>query len=349
MDYEWHIVQPYPPSRLSGYFGASVDNMKSTQDVCNWTSTLISLNNQKSYLEDLLSKTATTLNALRDRQTRNERALSANPAPRSKRKKILQNRWRTDKTIKTCENEEKVILNCLEVCQSNIMTLEALIYPAEASFALADGNWSSSRSYITVDDSIETGVEWDTGWTDQAGTVSPFDKPSSHHSDPLEDVPPESAVEENWMTTAGTSSDASSYFQPHSFQALAAIPGPPPDTDQLQFQSGLSAEAVCFEPYVGCDATSTEEELDKLSISGLLASKRAQKTQSGRPERKRRLADSVVSPIFALPTEHEHEHQRREVRPRPAHRGVSCGPVERHTAGEEWDAAGPSMRRTQSL
>jgi hypothetical protein len=354
MDHEWQLAQPYPPSRLSGYFDAFVENMKSTQDACNWTLTLISLQNQKSYLEDLLSKTATTLNALRDRQTRNERALSTNPTPRSKRKKILQNRWRTDKTIKTCENEEKVILDCLEVCHSNMKTLEALIYPTEPCFTLADGNWSSNRSYMTVDDTFETGVEWDTGWTDQGGTVSPFDKPASHGPVFTDDIAPESPVGESWMMNAAPSTNMPANIPPHPFETLAAIPLPPLDAAPLQFHSGLSPEAVSFEPTMDCDASSTEERLDRLSLSGLLASKRGQRVQSGRLERKRRLAEAAISPLFACPTEygpemeHETEHEDEHVSAGPARRGVSCGPTPRPSE-EEWEVPAALMKRTQSL
>lgn len=54
----------------------------------SWTNKLAELREQSRYLEDFLSKKGTILNALRDRETRNERLLSLNPTLRAKRKKI---------------------------------------------------------------------------------------------------------------------------------------------------------------------------------------------------------------------------------------------------------------------
>ncbi|KAF1993589.1 hypothetical protein P154DRAFT_540282 [Amniculicola lignicola CBS 123094] len=269
MEYGAQPLRPYSPDRLSGYFDAFVQNTQTMHDPSTWNSTLLCLKNQKGYLEDLLSKTATTLNALRDKQTRNERALSTNPAPRTKKKKILQNRWRTDKTITTCENEERVILDCLQVCSSNISTLESLFSPPDASSTAAEYN-SGTSAYT---ESIDTDFDWNNGWADGGG-VSPFQRECRN---PLlmDDIPPEAGLE----SMARTDEPKRPLIPPrvHSPPPSVALLAVPPNTAYSQFHhSTLSPAAACFEPSI-THSTPLEEkpiDLDKLSISGLLATKR---------------------------------------------------------------------------
>lgn len=161
---------PYYAPQFPGYLDTFVPQSSTVQDASAWMPTLNALRGQRGYLENLLAKAATKINALRDKQMRNERIASANPEyPRAKRKKISQNQWRTNKTIKTCENEEKVILECLQVCRCNIDTLESLLYPAGCPPGIVDLN--SPNSYAGSDFS---GVQWTSGWTDDDEPISPF-------------------------------------------------------------------------------------------------------------------------------------------------------------------------------
>ncbi|KAF2240953.1 hypothetical protein BU26DRAFT_572191 [Trematosphaeria pertusa] len=285
-------MDPYTPRRMSGYFHAYVENTQDMYDSSAWMPTLASLHSQKGYLEGLLSKTATTLNALRDRQTRNERALSTNPTPRSKRKKIQQNRWRTNKTIQTCENEEKVILDCLQVCTSNIHTLESIINPTDLSSTAA--TYSSSKSYSKYADSESTDFDW-YGWTDDA-PISPFQK-ERERSLVVDEIPPEARWDEIVYETKITRE----LKRPPPLRPCLRAPRDedslpaPPNTAQTQFQhSSLSPEADVFEPSVThtpCDG-GLPKELDKLSLSGLWASKRMRLIQ------KRRFSDAAIGHLF---------------------------------------------------
>ena len=212
MDFGVQTVDPYASYQQSGYFDAVVQPTPGPQQNDTWSTTLMTLYNQRSYLEGLLSKTATTLNALRDKQTRNERVLVAYTGPRSKKKKVLQNRWRTEKTIKTCENEERVIIGCLQVCQSNINTLESMMHTTESSTTAAEYDWSTCQSYIETEST--TDFDWN-GWDDCG--VSPFQKPC-HHPLVLDEVPP----------------DSPACCDPASMPASSRKPPPLPPRDRVQ-------------------------------------------------------------------------------------------------------------------
>lgn len=298
MDSGAHPVNPYSPRRISGCFDAFVQNTQATQDPSTWMTTLTCLRNQKGYLEDVLSKTSTTLNALRDRQTRNERALSTNPTPRSRKKKILQNRWRTDKTIKTCENEERVVLDCLHVCQNNISTLESIIHPTDTSSIAAENTSSPYQSYWDTNPT-STDFDWN-GWADDGG-ISPFQRACQRPMS-RDGISPEAGLENAALGVPVTTGKRLRRLPPRSrppLQASDMVPPPPPNTAYTQFHSTLSPEAACFEPSVMHNAPHVVEqgrkELDKLSISGLLASKRVQKIQL---EQKRRFSDAAIGHMF---------------------------------------------------
>lgn len=277
MEYGVGSATPYSPDRESCYFDASVHNTQMMQNLNTWVPTLNNLRGQKDYLEGLLSKTATTLNALRDRQTRNQRVLSTNPTPRSKRKKIQQDRWRTSKTIQTCENEEKVILDCLQVCENNMHTLEAVIYPPDSS-------WDNAEYYgrTSYGDSDTTSFDWQ-GWTDDAA-ISPF-KQTRNDPLPLENIAPD--------TTAGCA--RAEIRRPLPLRAQS-IPGPgsaflvaPPNSAHTDFT--LSPQAATFRPsaaHLQLPVTQLARELDKLMIYGLLAPKRVHS------DLKYRLSDEAV-------------------------------------------------------
>ena len=288
-----HGVGPTPlyyPQRPFEYWDSYPPFAQPRCDPGNWMNTLASLRDQQGYLEHLLSKTATTLNALRDRQTRNERALSTNPRPRAKKKKILQNRWRTDKTIKTCENEERVIVNCLQACRRNINTLEAVVQSTAPSTA---AEYVSCAGYCYTDTaSTATEFDWN-GWADD-NSVSPFQK-HCHHSFMVDEVAPDSDLKGPRPDNAVPTNRKGPPVPP---LARSTVPPPPPNTARPRFYSLLSPEAACFEPSVTGDefpCTGTRNAIDKLSISGLLASKRVQRLQS---REKRRFSDAALSHIF---------------------------------------------------
>ncbi|KAF2871375.1 hypothetical protein BDV95DRAFT_606813 [Massariosphaeria phaeospora] len=261
----------YCPERLSGYSGSYVPNTQAIYNSADWMSTLTSLQNEKGYLEGLLSKTVTTLNALRDKQTRNERSLIANPSPRTKKKKIQQNRWRTDKTIKTCEKEEKTVLDCLQVCKNNISTLETIFKQMEMSSTAADCYSSDRCSYS---ESATTAFDWN-GWADE-GDMSPFQK-RSHRAFSFPSIPPEVRVDEIHLGEAVAAETRRPPRLPPRRRApppAAVLPPVPPNSAHIQFHhSTLSPDAACFEPSIThYPHADKKPELDKLSISGLLSS-----------------------------------------------------------------------------
>jgi len=167
MEYQTPFANSSPVLPPLSYFDIVSSQIQYTHDISNWSSTLNELHCQQKYLDGLLSKTATTLNALRDRQTRTEHVLTGLPFPRSKRKKIQQDKWRTNKTIKTCENEERVIINCLHTCTHNIKALEAMMQ-------LTAHVLTTTAKYTSMNDAA----------------VSPFQK-ERERSLPNDEIPPE--------------------------------------------------------------------------------------------------------------------------------------------------------------
>lgn len=266
-------------------------------ELSGWGATLVCLREEKGYLEGLLSKTATTLNALRERQTRNERTLDSHTLSKHKKKKVLQARWRVNKTIQTCEKEERVILDCLQVCTSNINTLQAMLSPEDQSSMAAE--YDSSTSFVG---SEQTAFSW-AGWTDNS-PISPFQK-SREGPFATDEVAPEThleGVEADHVSMAGVNRPL-----PPRPLALAAPAETmclvPPNTARTEYlHSALSPEAAVFEPSVTHNAPDDNKglarELDKLSISGLLASKRMRMIQ------KRRFSDVAIGHLFRRLSRH---------------------------------------------
>lgn len=253
---------PYSAVCLPGYIGGAM-HIPSIAQHPNNLATLLYLYNQKTYLEDLLSQKATILHALRDKHSRIERSLSVNTNPRSKRKKVEQNRWRTERTIKTCEDEERAILDCLRVCSSNIKTLDSIINPTDAS-----------SSYMESA-STPTDFDWN-GWAD-GGDTSPFLRKARRPAI-VDDISPETCI----LITGKKGPP----LPPRSRPTVSApVPPAPPNTARTQCTLSLSPTAPCFEPRASHEAPSREEwikDLDKLSISGLLASKRVRRLETDR-------------------------------------------------------------------
>ncbi|KAL5379260.1 hypothetical protein DPSP01_008535 [Paraphaeosphaeria sporulosa] len=293
MDYGVRPVISYSPDRLSDCFDACVHNTQMMHNLEKWGPALHNLRGQKGYLEGMLSKTVTTLNALRDRQTRNQCILSTNPTPRTKRKKIQQDRWRTDKTIQTCENEEKIILDCLRVCENNIQTLEAIIYPPESSLNSAEHYGSNSYGELDT-----ASFDWQ-GWTDDL-VISPFERTRTGPL-PLDEVSPD--------TMAGCT-------QPRSAFLVA-----PPNSAYTKFMP--RPEATTFKPsaaHMQLSVTQLARELDKLTISGFLASKRMSSIH------RRRFSDEAIA-FRRFPS---------TVEPTPTRKGSSSSwPGQRRLRGNE--------------
>ncbi|KAF2179993.1 hypothetical protein K469DRAFT_693478 [Zopfia rhizophila CBS 207.26] len=294
MEYGVPPVNLYSPNRLSGYFDAFVQNINAIEDPNTWNATLTSLRNQKRYLGDLLSKTVTTLNALRDRQSRNERLLTSNPGPRSKKKKILHNRLRTDKTIKRCENEEQVILDCLQVCRTNIHTLEAIVNPTDTSSTAADYGTTTTKSGPSYATPVTMEFDWN-GWADTQDGFSPFHREARKVAFLDECVPDMDAVSEGTVFGNISTAPIPPPLSPRSQGRLSSVPPPPvPPNTACRTHSALSPMAACFEPSIGQYQYAEERgpDLDKLTISGLLASNGVRKTQ------KRRFSDAAINHTF---------------------------------------------------
>jgi len=307
---------------MSGYFDDYLQNLQTMQNLqaaqntqamynTNWTTTLVELQNQKSYLEDLLCKTAIKLNALRERHMRNERALNDDPRPRLKKRKIQQNQWRTDKTIKTCEKEERVILDCLRVCETNINTLVSILYPAEASSVAAGYSLSESWASHHDTESSATDIEWN-GWNGWVGAeaVSPFQR-ETRRPVSVTSIPPEVSVEGVCPSNTNISDGKPPPLPPRiclqpALDVEPAVPPPPPNTARsTQSHLTLSPAAETFRPDSSGDDVEVEacsEVIDKLSISSLLASKHVQKLRAAQ---KRRFADAALSHLFTRLSEHK--------------------------------------------
>jgi len=330
-------VNPYAPAWPSSHLDTLIQNPQTIHDPYTWILTLTYLRNQQGYLDDLLSKTAIRLNALRDRQSRNDRILSTHPGPRSKRKKMLQNRWRTGKTIQTCENEERAILGCLQVCKNNIQILES-INLASAS-RVTDYNPRKSKYSNTESSTMNLHCD---SWADDVPT-SPS-REGKQHAFVLGKILPECLQGLRLggplaqTTTAATNKRPPSlpprvHIAPSSMQP----PSPPPNTARPHIDSLLSPEAICFEPSVTHTAPNNERplnELDKLSISGLLASKHMLRIQ------KQRFPDATIGHIF----------RRLSVDAKPGHgrERKSWGPdgQQYHVKAARW---APTRKRTRSF
>ncbi|KAF2121346.1 hypothetical protein BDV96DRAFT_209823 [Lophiotrema nucula] len=294
MDYGTPQIEHFSPRQLSGYFESIVDNTQSAHDANTWMCTLATLQHQKNYLEALLSKTAITLNVLRDKQTRHERSLGFSPTTRSKKKKVQHQKWRTSKTIQTCENEERAILDCLGVCRRNIHTLESMLHPIVTSSTAADYDYTSSHSKTSYTDSADICFDWKNGWAEDGG-ISPFQQ-QCRRPLVMDDMPPKACFDGDTLV------DKSSYTKrPPPLPtrtivppAVPALPVPPNTASSNNQYSTLSAEAESFEPSVTHYPPSDEilEMLDKLSISGFLASKRVQRLQ------RRRFSNAAIGHIF---------------------------------------------------
>lgn len=342
MEYGVRPAGSYHPRRPSGYFDAFVQDTQITQNSGTWLMTLACLKSQKRYLDDVLSKTATTLNALRDRQSRNDRVLSATLGPRSKKKKISQNRWRTDKTIKTCENEERVIVECLQVCENNIHTLESILYPMGTWTTVASRNLAHSKHSHT--DSATTNFDWN-GWEDE-GPTSPFQRQKQQHALILDEIPPEAHIH---GISVGSPSTFRKAFAPrhppplspcvHARPLERLLPVPPGAAQLQSHHSVLSPEATPFEPHRSQTPIieRTQIELDKLSISGLLASKRMCQILG------RRCSDAAIEHVFQGLL-----HDRRpDVE--TTHEGMNWGPDPRqYHAGRSSAVTATPVKRPRS-
>lgn len=216
----------------------------------SWTNKFVELREQKRYLEEFLSKKVTTLNTLRDKETRNERALSLNPTPRSKRKKIQQNNFRTRKTIKQCESEERAALDCLRVCYQNISILALLLNPTEASSTYTAGELSCSASRSCLEtESSATDVDWN-GWTED-GEISPFLRKPQRFA-MMDEIAPETPVDEQRpMLRISTANKPPARLS----RVDAPVPSPPPPNTArgTQFFSSLSPMAKSFQPGSVCE------------------------------------------------------------------------------------------------
>lgn len=378
-----HSLKGYPTGSMCGYFDAYVQNIEAIQNAQamqslqtmqnlqtmqslqtvqnlqapqntqgalnpNWSTTLVELQNQKTYLEDLLSKTAITLNTLRDRHARNDRALNDNPRPRLKKRKIQQNQWRTDKTIRTCEKEERVILDSLRVCETNINTLGAILYPTEASSFAADYSLGTSwaASHNDTESSV-TDIDWN-GWADE-GPVSPFQR-ETRRTLSITSIAPEVTVPEkcppSTIATAAVVLDGKPAPLPPRVQPATeleqAVPPPPPNTARSTQCNTLSPMAASFK----ADSSADDDEgdvcrraMDKLSIESLLASKHMQRLKESQ---KKRFADSALSHLFARLSEHHGMCCHRL----GLRRGTSCPQNKCRATVDCWKATGLLKRST---
>ncbi|KAF1972091.1 hypothetical protein BU23DRAFT_165833 [Bimuria novae-zelandiae CBS 107.79] len=281
MEYGILPANLYALGRLPEHFDAVVQNTQRMDDPSTWVSTLNGLCGQRDYLERLLARTARTLHALRDTQTHNERVLSAHLKPRTKREqhKIDQNRKRTNKTIQTFENEEWAILNCLQTCERNIYTLEAIIYSPAMLWTSAE--YYLDNSYVNSDtDSFEP------GWTDEAA-VSLFER---HRETVLQidEIPPEKPLPND---AEGNGKRLPPRIRPTLTPLRTSF-----HTTQTHF--AFSPVAAEFRPgaiHLQQPITLVAKELDKLTIEGFLAVKRKRSIQM-----RRRSDDSTNSMLRRL-------------------------------------------------
>lgn len=313
---------PYSP--YSGYFEGAYPDSQTNYDTNNCFADLSSLYLSRTYLEGALAKTTITLNTLRDRQTRNERLLSTCAGPRSKKKKIKQNKWNTGKTIETCEREERAFFDCLQVCIGNIQMLEAIVHSTNTSLVSGHGCSNSNTC------SDATSFDWQ-GWTDNA-IVSPFEK-EARHTFSIDEIAPEVCREYAISNKVAAEARRVSAQRPSARTPRAnrtcvstVYPVPIDTTFSYNLRSVLSPEATEFQPErpFGLPVHRPGKEVDKLSISGYLASKRLQFAQQrssseiGMIDVNHRLSSMARPPLAQLQTWTGPSPQRQpEIEPSP--------------------------------
>ncbi|ORY18360.1 hypothetical protein BCR34DRAFT_582990 [Clohesyomyces aquaticus] len=305
MEYGVQQINPYHPPRMSGFFDAPVSYVQAGPEPSSWAWMLTNLRIQGEYLQDLLCKTTLTLHALRDKYNRTQRALDSNPTPRKKKKRLQQVKWRTDKTIKTCENEERVILDSLQLCSDNIRALEIIINPCDTFSAMYEYDSSTFQgTYTNNTTPATTDMDW-IGWATE-GDTSPLQR-RCEQPVIMDDVPPE-VPRMDLGNVVKLKIPAPPRARHSSPDPVSVLSWAPPNTACPPYMhSMLSPEAALFEPsithyppvypsvepYSAKDMDDKGSKVDKLSISGLLASKRVQRLQS-----RRRFSDAAVNHVF---------------------------------------------------
>ncbi|KAH7061932.1 hypothetical protein BKA63DRAFT_527093 [Paraphoma chrysanthemicola] len=209
-----------------------------------WTVKAARLRHEKTILEIGLANCVTYLNALRKRQARNERLLSADPLPpRKKRKKIQQSRRELDREIRNRQRDEQAFLNNLQACNANIYIAESSPFTL-AAFSPALVDYTSSTTQCSIEGSEPTEISW-TGWTDDV-VLSPFEK---RRCNPFftADVAPDELVDSECDVIAIR--DLERPF-PHMQEVKDnnVLPGGPQPSRLQHGGSLLDAAAVAFQP-----------------------------------------------------------------------------------------------------
>jgi hypothetical protein len=189
----------------------------------------------------------------------------------------MQTRWRTGKTIKTCDNEEKAILDCLKVCNSNLQALynlELSYFPPFMEPTYTPRFWPSNASPNTLEPDI---------WNGYGDDCSPFQKESQNMFTDDVEVAPHLTYEEALLESLHLSSRA-----PVDVPMLKTRR---PACKQSEIPA-LGPPAASFEPTEKSHGVPPAK--DKLTVAGLLNRGRFRQLRS---PPKRRFSDGAVGPV----------------------------------------------------
>lgn len=198
---------------------------------------------EKEVLDNGLANCVTYLHALRKKQARNERRLSANPSlPRKKRKRIQQAKRNLEREIKNREQDEQAFLNNLQACRTNIYMANTISRPKVMLPSVTEHDSSSANCSFAEQPAPSEFIL--NGWTDDAA-VSPFQRQCNN---PFfeNDIAPDDCIDR-------TGNNATENRRPrlltkfHEYNsAMLAVP---PNTARTPFpHSILSPNAAVFEP-----------------------------------------------------------------------------------------------------
>ncbi|EUC45428.1 hypothetical protein COCMIDRAFT_5340 [Bipolaris oryzae ATCC 44560] len=144
---------------------------------------------EKDLLENGLANCVTYLQALRKKQSRNERRLAADSSlPVRKKKKIRQSMRHLEKEIQNRERDEQAFLNNLQACKANIYLAETVSSPSTTVSSTIPDLASVSTLCSYPEEPEARDGQWN-GWVDKMAS-SLFQKDCSN-STSIDDIAPD--------------------------------------------------------------------------------------------------------------------------------------------------------------
>ncbi|EUC28325.1 hypothetical protein COCCADRAFT_9284 [Bipolaris zeicola 26-R-13] len=210
------------------------------EDTFSHSAQVSTLELEKELLENELANCVTYLQALRKKQTRNERRLAADSSlPVRKRKKIRQSMRELEKEIQNRERDKQAFLNNLQACKANIYLAETVSSPSTTVSSTIPDLASDSTLCSYPEEPEARDGQWN-GWADKTAS-SPFQKDCSNSSS-VDDIAPDDHPGVDGFDLATTKSTVCAQYVA---QTGATWPLPMACTSK---QFVFSPEAALFEP-----------------------------------------------------------------------------------------------------